>query len=75
MMGIVELTLDLNDRRGRPCALSDVLRNLTFYREPPLPAALDAALGCRLPGASFEARVRPMDAATRRCSSGVSWKM
>ena len=75
MMRMVKLTPDLDDRGGRPYALSDVLRDFTFYREPPLLAAIEAPAGFRLPGASFEARERPIEAATRRCSSGVSWKM
>ena len=56
------------------------LRVKTFYREPPLLAvrpgveALADAL-CLLDGGAVEARVRPIAAATRRCSSGVNWKM
>ena len=49
------------------------LRNSTFYREPPLLARCEDVAG--FAGVWFEALVRPMDAATRFCSSEVSWKI
>ena len=60
-------------RNGRQ---DGALQNLIFYREPPMLARCDGVAACLdFAGVWVEALPRPMDAATRLCSSGVSWKI
>lgn len=68
------------EMRGRDAhataAGTAALRNPLFYREPPLLARREAVAACLdFAGAWFDALLRPIDEATRLCSSGVSWKI
>ena len=71
------IVLRMRGRDARATAAGTAaLRNLVFYREPPMLARCDGVAACLdFAGVWVEALPRPMDAATRLCSSGVSWKI
>src|SRR5271168_3123386 len=54
-----------------------IVENRLFYREPPFAAACDSVAAClrTVGGRTLAAFAWGMEAATFRCSSGVSWKM
>ncbi len=60
-------------RRASP---NRIFYTRNFYREPPLAVGCDSTAACfRLVEGCNAAFACGIDAATRRCSSAVNWKM